>query len=220
MLQVETPVETPHVGPPDNGQIWGLWPVPPQPQLLRGCVGRGRRLTSTRISMPWTSGRGAQVPRVACSCGLGCKSAQARTRTVPSCASATAYSSDGGSQVAGSAQANLWLCRRRGRPVGCCSAPVRCAPIRLASPYLFTLCSFNVRGCPVFGEYHTPHMCLDGMDHNDEADQGPACDPTKGLIWPRAGHDGMSAACRKMAKIHEKAPDDNAERLDGGGDWI
>lgn len=53
---------------------------------------------------------------------------------------------------------------------------------------------------------------LDALGHNDEADQGPASDQTKGLTWARGGHEGTAPACRKRAKIHEKAPSEIAGR--------
>ena len=122
MLQVEAV----DVVPPRDGQIRRLGPCHHSHNGWGGCGGRGRRLTSTRISVPRTSGRGFRVPRVACSWGLGCRLVQARTRTLPYCASVTVYSSEGGSQVAwmvGSAQANVWPWRG-GRPVVDCSLGV------------------------------------------------------------------------------------------------
>ena len=82
---------------------------------LGGRVGRGRRLTSTRTTVPRTIGRGPCVPRPGWFWGAACSPPQARTRTGPYWPSSARCSAVGAGQVAGSSQANLapW---RRGRP--------------------------------------------------------------------------------------------------------
>lgn len=88
----------------------GCGPCHQSQSTCGSCVMRGRRLTSTRTSVPGTIGAGPRVPRPACRCTFGCNPAHARTRTVPYC------SSVGSGQVVGSLQSNLrpW---RGGRPV-------------------------------------------------------------------------------------------------------
>src|SRR5215207_3229017 len=76
---------------------------------------RGRRSTSTRMSVPTTMGRGPRVPFAAWLWTFGCISAHARTRTDPyPPASSQRCSAEGSGQVLGSAQFILgpW---RRGR---------------------------------------------------------------------------------------------------------
>ena len=93
-------IETPHIRAPDEVRLRRrpLRPVPHHSHKTRGSrrpSPRGRRSTSTRMSVPTTMGRGPRLPRPPRFWTFGRILAHARTRTFPCPASSQAYSAEG-----------------------------------------------------------------------------------------------------------------------------